>query len=74
MRATPTAELVEFQPVPRVRLVLRCHVVAAFALLARQRDRRSFVTCHLDSLRFVVFGDQLSVVGPEFETAATMDR
>ncbi len=46
VRSTPAAELLQFEPVPGVRFVLRRHVVAALALLARQRDRRSLVTCH----------------------------
>jgi len=46
VRPTPAAELVQLEPVPRVRLVLVRHVVAAFAHFARQRDRRSLVTGH----------------------------
>ncbi len=44
--ATPLAELLQLEAIPRVGLVLGGHVVAPLAPLARERDGRSFVTCH----------------------------
>jgi hypothetical protein len=41
--ATEPAELLEFQSILRVRLVLGCDVVAPFALGAGERQRRSLV-------------------------------
>ena len=44
--AAPLAELAELEALARVRLALRGDVVAPLAVLAREGDRRSLVTCH----------------------------
>jgi len=43
----PRAVLLQLEPVFRVSLVLRCHIVASLALRAGERDRRTFVGCHV---------------------------
>ena len=43
---TPPAELLQFDPVGRVRLVLRGDVVPALAHLAGESERRSLVGSH----------------------------
>jgi len=48
--ATPFAELLQLEAVPRVGLALRGDVVPPLARLACERDRRAFVTGHFFSL------------------------
>jgi len=49
MGPAPAAVLLQLEPLARVRLALGGHVVPSLALLASERQRRSFVGSHIFS-------------------------